>query len=286
MQEAFVIGGDLRVSRLGFGAMRVTGPGIWGWPSDHGAAVALLRRAVELGINLIDTADAYGPEISEYLLAEALRPYPDDVVIATKGGLVRGGPADWSPDGRPDHLRRAVENSLRRLGRDRIDLYQLHTIDPEVPLEESIGALVDLQRAGKIRHIGVSNFRVEHLERARKLAAIVTVQNRYNLADRKHEEVVDYCAAHGIGFIPWYPLDTGKLADDPRLRQIAANYAATPGQIALTWLLKRADVMLPIPGTSSIAHLEENTRARELELSDDDFAALDTARDSYLDQGR
>jgi pyridoxine 4-dehydrogenase len=275
MQQDFVIGGDLRVRRLGFGAMRVTGSGIWGWPADVGEAVALLRRVVELGINFIDTADAYGPEISEYLIADAFWPYPDDLVIATKGGLVRGGPGEWVPDGRPGHLRRAVENSLRRLRRDHIDLYQLHTIDPDVPLEDSIGALVEMQKAGKIRHLGVSNFRVEHLERARRLATIVTVQNRYNLADRKHEEVVDYCAEQGIGFIPWYPLDMGKLADEARLRQIAAHYEASAGQIALAWLLMRANVMLPIPGTSSIAHLEENTRASELELSDDDFSALD-----------
>ena len=279
MEQTFVIGGELEVRRLGFGAMRVTGSGVWGWPDDREAAVALLRRARELGVDLIDTADAYGPETSEYLIAEALAPHPAGPVIATKGGLVRGGPGDWQPDGRPAHLRRAVENSLRRLGRDAIDLYQLHTIDPEVPLEDSIGALVDMQKAGKIRHLGVSNFRVEHLERAHKLATIVTVQNRYSLADRKHEAVVDYCTDHGIGFIPWYPLDTGKLADEPKLRQIAANYEATPGQIALAWLLRRSPVMLPIPGTSSMAHLEENTAARDLALSDDDFAALsETAR--------
>jgi pyridoxine 4-dehydrogenase len=277
MDKTFTIGGDMKVSRLGFGAMRITGPGIWGWPSDVETAKLLLRRALDIGVNLIDTADAYGPEISEYLIAGALSPYPEDLVVATKGGLVRGGPREWIPDGRPAHLRRAVENSLRRLGRERIDLYQLHTIDDEVPLEDSLGAIVQMQEAGKIRHIGVSNFRVEHLERARKVAEIVTVQNRYSLADRKHEAVVDTCTDHGIGFIPWYPLATGDLADDPRLRQIAANYEATPGQIALAWLLKRSPVMLPIPGTSSIEHLEENTRARDLELSDDDFEALSKA---------
>jgi pyridoxine 4-dehydrogenase len=193
---------------------------------------------------------------------------------------VRGGPREWVPDGRPAHLKRAVENSLRRLGREQLDLYQLHTIDDEVPLEDSVGAIAEMQQAGKIRHVGVSNFRVEHLERARKIVEVVTVQNRYSLADRKHEAVVDYCTEHGIGFIPWYPLATGSLADDPRLRQIAANYEATPGQIALAWLLERSEVMLPIPGTSSIEHLEENTRARELELSDDDYEALAAAASS------
>ena len=272
--QTFSIGGDMKVSRLGFGAMRITGSGIWGWPADVDGAHKLLRRALELGIGLIDTADAYGPEVSEYLIAEALRPYPDTLVIATKGGLVRGGPGDWTPDGRPEHLVRAVHNSLRRLGRDQIDLYQLHTIDDAVPLEDSMGALKQMQDAGKIRHIGVSNFRVEHIERARRIAEIVTVQNRYSLADPKHEAVVNYCTEHGIGFIPWCPLDTGNLASEGRLRQIAQRYAATPGQLALAWLLRRSPVMLPIPGTSSIEHLEENTRAREIELSERDFEAI------------
>lgn len=277
IQPTYFIGGEMKVSRLGLGAMRITGEGVWGWPTEREAARALLRRATELGIDLIDTADAYGPEVSEYLIAEALSPYPDKLVVATKGGLVRGGPGVWVPDGRPEHLVRAVENSLRRLGVDRIDLYQLHTIDDDVPLEDSVGALKTMQDAGKIRHIGVSNFRVEHIDRARQIAEIVTVQNRYSLADRKHEAVVDYCTEHGIGFIPWYPLATGKLAGDERLGRIADRYGATPGQIALAWLLGRSPIMLPIPGTSSIEHLEENTAARDLELSDEDFQALERA---------
>lgn len=273
--KEFTIGGDLTVGRLGFGAMRITGEGIWGWPDDVDGAKKLLRRVVELGIDLIDTADAYGPEVSEYLIASALGPYPDRLVVATKGGLVRGGPRIWTPDGRPEHLERAVENSLRRLEVERIDLYQLHTVDDDVPLEDSLGVLEAMRQAGKIRHIGVSNFDVEQLERAREVAPIVTVQNRYSLADRSHEPVLKYCENNGIGFIPWFPLQTGSLADDDRLRDIAARHDATAAQIALAWLLQRSPVMLPIPGTSSIAHLEDNTRARELVLSDEDFATID-----------
>ncbi len=273
-EQTFAIGGDMTVSRLGFGAMRITGSGVWGWPADRAGARALLRRARERGVDLIDTADAYGPETSEYLIAEEFRPYPEGLVIATKGGLVRGGPGSWTPDGRPEHLVRAVENSLRRLGREVIDLYQLHTIDDAVPLEDSVGALKEMKDAGKIRHVGVSNFRVEHIERARRVTEVVTVQNRYSLSDRKHEDVVDYCTEHGIGFIPWYPLGTGKLTSEEGLRELAGRYAATPGQIALAWLLERSPVVLPIPGTSSIEHLEENLGARDLELSSEDFEAL------------
>jgi pyridoxine 4-dehydrogenase len=273
MKQTYTIGGAMTVNRLGFGAMRITGEGIWGWPEDRGQAKKLLRRVVELGVNLIDTADSYGPEVSEYLLCEELHPYAN-VVIATKGGLVRGGPGDWRADGRPEHLELAVLNSLRRLQVDTIDLYQLHAIDDDVPLEESLGALKEMQDAGKIRHIGVSNFTVAELERAREVVDVVTVQNRYNLVDRKHEKVVDYCTEHDIGFLPWYPLDTGNLTDDQRLHDIARRYDASAAQIALAWLLKRSPVMLPIPGTSSIEHLEENTAARDIALSGDDFHTL------------
>ena len=270
----FTIGDDLEVARMGFGAMRITGEGIWGWPDDVDEAKRLLHRVVELGIDLIDTADAYGPEISEYLIADALKPYSDNLVVATKGGLVRNGPQEWITDGRPEHLERAINNSLRRLQTDTISLYQLHAIDDGVPLEESLGALAEAQKAGKIRHIGVSNFTVGELERAREIVDVVTVQNRYNLADRTHDAVVDYCTEHHIGFIPWYPLNTGDLAEDERLEDIADRYEAPPSQIALAWLLKRSPVMLPIPGTSSVAHLEENTMAHQIDLDDEDFEAL------------
>lgn len=269
----FELGGDLSVQRLGFGAMRITGSGIWGWPPDEAAAVALLHRVRELGVDLIDTADAYGPETSEYLIARALRPY-GETVIATKGGLERGGPQSWTTNGRPAHLKIACKNSCRRLEVDRIDLYQLHAIDDDVPLEESLGALADLQAEGFIRHVGVSNFGVAELERARRVVDVVSVQNRYNLADRQHDDVVDYCTEHNIGFIPWYPIATGSLGDHGPLNEVAQQYDATPHQIALAWLLKRSPVMLPIPGTSSIAHLEQNTAARDIELSDDDFETL------------
>jgi len=276
MSDTFELGGDLRVKRLGFGAMRITGAGVWGWPPDRAAAKALLNRVVELGIDFIDTANAYGPETSEYLLAEALHPYRD-VVIATKGGLERLGPQNWRPNGDPSHLRLACHNSLRRLEVDRIDVYQLHCIDDRVPLEDSLGVLRDMQQEGKIRHVGVSNFTVAELERARAVVDVVSVQNRYNLAYRNHEPVVDYCTEHGIGFIPWYPLATGALTDHPHLEELAKKYEATPGQIALAWLLARSPAMLPIPGTSSVAHLEENTRGREITLSNDDFEWLSTA---------
>ncbi len=269
------LGGDLTVRRLGFGAMRLTGPGIWGEPADPAEARAVLRRAVELGVNLIDTADAYGPYVSERLIAEALYPYPEGLVIATKGGLLRGGPNNWYPDGRPEHLRDALEGSLKRLRLERIDLYQLHRVDPKVPLEDSVGTLAELRAAGKIRHIGLSNVNADQLAQARKIVPIVSVQNRYNLTDRASEELVNLCESEGLGFIPWFPLATGNLArPGGRLDQIARAHQATPSQIALAWLLKRSRTMLPIPGTSSVAHLEENLGAAGIRLSDEEFAAL------------
>lgn len=273
MTRTFKIGGDIEVARMGFGAMQITGSQVWGWPDDRSAINTLLHRVVELGIQLIDTADSYGPETSEYLLAEALHPY-DGLLVTTKGGYERDGPGQWPINGRPDHLRIACINSLRRLKVDCIDLYQLHIIDENVPLEESLGALRELQIEGKIRHIGVSNFSIGELERAQKIIEVVTVQNHYNLGYREHEAVVDYCTRHGIGFIPWYPLATGDLSGDERLTDIATAYEASAGQVALAWLLKRSPVMLPIPGTSSLAHLEENTAARDLVLSDEDFLLL------------
>lgn len=274
MEKTFKIGGEIEINRLGYGAMRLTGKGIWGWPDDYRSAQRLLVRARELGINFIDTADAYGPETNEYLIAHTLAPYADDLVVATKGGLTRTGPGNWPTDGRPKHLKLAVNNSLRRLETDRIDLYQLHAVDDDVPLEESLGAIKEMQDQGKIRFVGVSNFTVDQLERAQKVVDFVTVQNRYNLGDRNHEAVVDYCTEHGIGFIPWYPLAVGDLADDKRLSEIAARHEATSAQIALAWLLHRSPVILPIPGTTSIAHLEENVAAAEIELSDKEVKAL------------
>ncbi len=272
----FTIGGDLTVYRLGFGTMRLTGPGIWGPPTDKNETIAVLRRAIELGVNLIDTADSYGPEVSESLIAEALYPYPPQLVIATKGGYLRPGPDQWKPDGRPEHLREALEGSLRRLRLERIDVYQLHVPDPDVPYEESVGALADLRAAGKIHHIGVSNVNPDQLERARKMVPIVTVQNRYNLMDRASEKMVDICEREGLGFIPWFPLATGDLTKDGgKLSQIAQRHHATPGQIALAWLLQRSPNMLPIPGTSSVKHLEENSAAALIRLSNDEFQALD-----------
>ena len=269
------IGGDLTVKRLGFGAMRVTGRGIWGDPPDRAAAVALLRRVVERGVDLIDTADSYGPETSEALIAEALHPYPRGLVIATKGGLVRPGPERWEADCRPAHLRQACDGSLRRLKLERIDLYQLHTIDSKTALEDSVGALVELQKAGKIRHIGLSNVTVQQLARARKLAKIVSVQNRYNLSDRSHDPVVDACTREGLAFIPWYPLDAGTLARAQKsLAEICRRHHASASQIALAWLLHRSPVMAPIPGTSSLAHFEENLAAADIRLSADEVAAL------------
>ncbi|HEU4631972.1 MAG TPA: aldo/keto reductase [Gemmatimonadaceae bacterium] len=273
---SFTIGGELVVNRLGFGAMQLTGPGVWGEPEDPAQCRAVLRRAVELGVTLIDTADSYGPEVAERLIAEALHPYPEGLVIATKAGLVRPGPGKWTPDGRPEHLRRACEGSLRRLKLDCIDLYQLHRIDRKVPAEEQFGTLADLQREGKIRHIGLSEVTVEQIELARRTVEVVTVQNRYNLVDRGYEEVLDYCTREGIGFIPWYPLLTGKLADEPgsALASAAERLGATPAQVALAWLLQRSPVMLPIPGTSKLAHLEENVAAAALRLTEREMEEL------------
>lgn len=275
MSDTFTIGGDLEVRRLGFGAMRLTGPGIWGPPDDPDEARAVLRRAVELGVNLIDTADSYGPDVSENLIAEALHPYPDGLVIATKGGLRRTGPGQWPRDARPERLKECCEGSLRRLRLERIDLYQLHSPDPAVALEDSLGALKELQDEGKIRHIGISNVSLEEFERAREVVEVVTVQNRYSLADRHSEDVLETCEELGIGFIPWFPLATGDLANPGGpLDEIARAHDATPGQVALAWLLARSRVILPIPGTSSVAHLEENVAARDLRLTDEDVHGL------------
>ena len=269
------LGGELEVRRLGFGAMQITGDGIWGPPEDHDESIATLRRAVDLGINLIDTADSYGPDISEELIAEALHPYPEDLVIATKGGLTRTGPGQWPRDARPEHLREACEGSLRRLRVDRIDLYQLHSPDPKVPIEESVGTLKELQEEGKVRLIGVSNVSTAELETAREIVSVVSVQNRFNLEDRASEDVLARCEELGLAFIPWYPLAAGALADPGGpVSEIAEVHGATAPEIALAWLLARSEVMLPIPGTSSVEHLEDNIAAAEIELSDDELAQL------------
>jgi len=274
----FSIGGDLPVVRLGYGAMRITGPGIWGPPKNHDEAIRVLRGAIDLGVTLIDTADSYGTYVSEELIREALHPYPDDLVIATKAGQVRTGPNEWHPLGRPEFLRQEAEMSLRRLGVERIDLLQLHRVDPLVPFEDQVGTLVDLQSEGKARHIGLSNVSVDQILAAQELATIVTVQNRYNLADRTSEPVFDFCADEGIGFIPWMPMGTGELAGaGGALDSIARELGATPGQLALAWLLHRSPVMLPIPGTSSLAHLEDNVAAAGLRLTDAQFQALTSA---------
>lgn len=271
----FLLGGNLPVHRLGFGAMRITGTGVWGPPKDRAEALAVLRRAVALGVNLIDTAEAYGPHVSEELIAEALYPYPSDLVIATKGGLERTGPGQWPVNGRPERLREGVEGSLRRLRLDRIDLWQLHRIDPDVPEDEQFAAIQEFQREGKIRHAGLSEVTVEEVERARKFFDVVSVQNRYNLADREWEPVLEYCSREAIGFIPWFPLQTGKLAGQHGpLTRIAERHHATPAQIALAWLLKRSKVMLPIPGTGRVSHLEENAGSAAIELSDEEFEAI------------
>jgi aryl-alcohol dehydrogenase-like predicted oxidoreductase len=266
--------GDLTVRRMGFGAMRVTGRNVWGDPPDRAAARRLLVRAVELGVNFLDTADSYGPEVSERIVAEALHPYPAGLVIGTKGGLLRPSPGRWDPDGRPEHLRRALDGSLERLRLERIDLYQLHAPDPKVPFAESVGVLAELQRAGKIRHIGVSNVSVRELEQARRIAPIVSVQNEYNLDYRSSDDVLAACDKAGIAFIPWYPLGAGALLRSARVKRVAAKLGATATQVALAWLLARSRVMLPIPGTASIAHLEENVSAAGLKLSGDDLALL------------
>lgn len=275
----FRIGGDLEVHRLGFGAMQLTGPGIWGEPRDRDECIRVLRRAVELGVDLIDTADSYGPFVSEELIREALHPYPDGLVIATKGGLTRAGPGDWRPVGRPAYLRQCVEMSLRRLDVERIDLYQLHRVDPATPMEESLGELRAMQGEGKIRHIGVSEVDVATVKAMREIVDVVSVQNLYNLTERRHEDVVDYCDQEGIGFIPWFPLATGALAEKGGpLARIVERHSATAPQLALAWLLRRSPVMLPIPGTSSVDHLSENCGAADVQLTDDEYADLASLR--------
>jgi aryl-alcohol dehydrogenase-like predicted oxidoreductase len=266
--------GELKVCRFGFGAMRVCGPQVWGPPRDRANALEVLRRAYALGHNFFDTADSYGPHLGEELIAEALRPYPKDLVIATKGGLVRPRPSAWDSDARPEHLRKAVEGSLKRLKRDRIDLYQLHAPDPRVPLEDSLGALADMQEAGKIRHIGVSNVSVEELARSRKIVKVVSVQNEYNLGDRSSEDVLEECERSGIAFLPWFPLGAGSVLKRMLVKKIAQRLGATPSQVALAWLLARSPVMLPIPGTASLAHLAENAAAAKLKLPAEDVAVL------------
>jgi pyridoxine 4-dehydrogenase len=271
----FTLGGDLTVHRLGFGTMRLTGKGIWGPPADHDEAVRVLRRAVELGIDFFDTANSYGPYVAEELIREALHPYRDDLVIATKAGLLRTGPDAWTPLGFPAYLRQEVEMSLRRLGTDRIDLFQLHRIDAKFPAEDQVGELAALQQEGKIRHIGLSEITVDQLEAARKVATIVSVQNRYNMAERDADPLLAACEDHGIAFIPWAPLGSGPLvAESGPLQRIAGEHDIKPSQLAVAWLLKRSPVMIPIPGTSSVAHLDENVSAAEVTLSDDEFDAL------------
>jgi aryl-alcohol dehydrogenase-like predicted oxidoreductase len=270
----FALGGDLPVRRLGFGAMRLTGPGVWGAPKDKKEAIAVLRRAVALGINFIDTAESYGPHVSEDLIAAALHPYPSGLLIATKGGLDRPGPDKWKPSGRPERLREELEGSLRRLRLERIDLWQLHRIDPEVPEDDQFGAMRRFQEEGKVRHLGLSEVSVAEIERARKLFRVASIQNKYNLADREWDDEVDYCQRESIAFIPWFPLQVGRLAQDGALAQVARQLGATPNQVALAWLLRRSPVMLPIPGTSKVAHLEENVGAAGLELTPEQFETL------------
>jgi aryl-alcohol dehydrogenase-like predicted oxidoreductase len=274
----FTIGGDLKINRLGFGAMRITGEGIWGEPKDPKEARAVLKRTLDLGINFIDTADSYGPETSERLIAEALHPYPKGLVIATKGGLTRPGPGTWEPVGRAPYLQQCVEMSLRRLKLDCIDLYQLHRFDEKTPMEESLGALKKLQEQGKIRHIGLSEVDVETIRKARKHVTVVSVQNLYNIGDRKHEDVVEYCQKEKIGFIPWFPMAGGDLVKPGGvLDRVAKKHNATVSQLALAWLLHHSPVQLPIPGTSSVKHLEENTAAASLKLSDAEWKEIETA---------
>lgn len=277
----FLLGKDLRATRLGFGAMRVTGNGVWGDPPDRKEAIRVLRRVVELGINFIDTADSYGPNVSEQLIAEALHPYPANLIIATKGGFERPGPNRWVENGRPKHLIAACEGSLQRLRLDRIDLYQLHRIDPKVPAADQFGALKDLQKQGKIRYIGLSEVTLAQLQSARKVLEIVSVQNRYSLSDRGSEDVLNYCEQENIGFIPWFPLAAGKLSgSNSPVARVAEELHATPSQVALAWLLRRSPVMLPIPGTSNLAHLEENVRTAELTLSDRELNLLSRSASS------
>jgi len=270
------LGVDLPLNRLGFGAMRITGEGIWGWPPDRDNALKVLRRAVELGVNLIDTADAYGPETSELLIAEALHPYPAGLVIATKGGLTRPGPGEWVPNGRPDYLKGCVEKSLKRLRLERIDLYQLHRVDPKVPMEESLGAIKEMQGAGKIRYVGLSEVSPEEIARARKVLPIVSVQNQYNIANRRWEKTLVYCEKEGLGFMPWSPIGGNRgLKPGDALEAAAKAHGASIVQLALAWLLQRSPVMLPIPGTSSIAHLEENVAAAKIKLTPEEWKTID-----------
>jgi pyridoxine 4-dehydrogenase len=269
------LGGELEVRRMGFGAMRLTGDGIWGDPPDPDAARAVLRRAVELGVNFIDTADSYGPEVSERLIAEALHPYPDDLVIATKGGLLRPGPGEWRRDCRPDHLREACEGSLGRLRLDRIDLYQLHAVDDDVPLEDSVGALAELREQGKVRLVGLSNVEPEQLELAREIVPVASVQNRYSVSERYSDPMVDVCERKGLAFIPWFPLGAGRAGEHDALGEVAEARGATPFQVALAWLVQRSPAMLPIPGTSSLDHLEENVAAAALRLGDEELVRLE-----------
>ena len=274
----FKLGGDLEVNRLGFGAMRLTGEGIWGEPKDVEEAKRVLQRTVELGVNFIDTADSYGPEVSERLIGETLAPYAKGVVIATKAGLTRTGPNQWPPVGRPEYLQQEVEMSLRRLKLERLDLWQLHRIDPKVPVEESLGKIAELQKAGKIRHIGLSEVKPHEIEQARKIVEIVSVQNQYNLSDRQHEDVVEYCEKNNIAFIPWFPVAAGKLAQPGgKLDAAAKQHGATVSQLSLAWLLHRSKVILPIPGTSSVKHLEENVAAAQVRLSDAEWQEIEAA---------
>lgn len=274
----FLIGNDLRVVRLGFGAMRITGKGVWGEPADRAECIRVLRRAIELGINFIDTADAYGPNVSEEIIAEALHPYPANLVIATKGGFERTGPDHWVENGKPEHLRSACEGSLKRLRLERIDLYQLHRIDPKVPADDQLGTLKELQSQGKIKHIGLSEVTVKQIQHAQTIVPIVSVQNRYSLADRGSEDVLQYCEKQKMGFIPWFPLAAGKLTGEKSpVSRVAGELKATPSQVALAWLLARSPVMLPIPGTSRVAHLEENVAAAGLQLDEKEVKDLGKA---------
>ena len=273
-----LLGGDLPITRLGYGTMQLTGPGVWGEPKDHDEAVRVLKRAVELGVTFFDTADSYGPEVAENLLHEALHPYGDDIVIATKAGLTRQGPDVWTPVARPAYLRQQAEMSLRRLGVDRIDLFQLHRIDPDTAFEDQIGELKNLQDEGKIRHVGLSEVSVDQVEAAQKIVPIVSVQNLYNIANRSSEALLDWSTENGVGFIPWFPLATGKLSGEGSpLSELAKKHGVSPAQLALAWLLKRSPVMLPIPGTSSVAHLEDNLAGASIELTEDEFEALSHA---------
>jgi len=278
ISKTFKLGGDLEINRLGFGAMRIVGDGIWGEPKDAESSKQVLKRAVELGVNFIDTADAYGPDVSERLIGEALAPYPKGLVIATKGGLTRQGPNEWQPLGRPEYLIQQVEMSLRLLKEKTIQLWQLHRIDPKTPVEESLGVIKEFQKQGKIRHIGLSEVKVPEIEQARKVVEIVSVQNKYNLTDRAHEDVLQYCEKHNIAFIPWFPVAAGKLAQPGGvLDAVAKKHEATVSQLSLAWLLQHSPVILPIPGTSSIKHLEENVKAAEVTLSDAELAEIEAA---------